>query len=197
MGNFIGDTRYSNIQPSLRARVVSSVSLAYGINKDYHRIIRSAKETDYWLAASNWFYRSIFFAVFIFDLDPGDRRKIFHPVVTFCSPLDWLQEEWGGNWLSIDLSSFFFFSFSTCSIRYLAFLISLSLSPPLSTRNSVHPWRSSVELNRNYEHTNCFELWRFDLKIKYLRQIGNYLRDWYEGYDTVCNEDKTGNNFIR
>lgn len=38
-----------------------------------------------------------------------DRRKIFHPVVIFCSPLDWLQEEWGGNWLSIDLSFFFLF----------------------------------------------------------------------------------------
>lgn len=143
MGNFIGDTRYSNIQPSLRARVVSSVSLAYGINKDYHRIIRSAKETDYWLAASNWFYRSIFFAVFIFDLDPGDRRKIFHPVVTFCSPLDWLQEERGGNWLSIDLSSFFFFFF------YL--LDSLSRVPylSLSLATFVHEeFRSSLTFIR-------------------------------------------------
>lgn len=68
-----------------------------------------------------------------------DRRKIFHPVVIFCSPLDWLQEEWGGNWLSIDLSFFFLFYL----VDSLSRVPYLSLSSPLSTRNSVHSWRPS------------------------------------------------------
>lgn len=91
-----------------------------------------------------------------------DRRKIFHPVVIFCSPLDWLQEEWGGNWLSIDLS--FFFPFLSGW-----FVISRSLSLSLATfvHEEFRSSLTSVELNRNYEHTTCF-----DLKIKYLKQIG-------------------------